>query len=154
LKAPNYNSPVDIFALGLIMAELYLLNPIFPGESEIDQIYKICGILGTPPESWAEGHRLANQRGFSFPQFNYCTLGKVLPNASESALNIMKLMLTYDPSKRITASQILRHPFFADQHKKETKITNVGYKDREPYDLDRYAMKKGVLSNHSTNYSR
>ena len=36
LKANNYNSPVDIFALGCIMAELYLMSPIFCGSSEID----------------------------------------------------------------------------------------------------------------------
>ena len=48
LKSTSYNSPIDIFALGSIMAELYLLKPLFPGNSEVDQIYKICGILGTP----------------------------------------------------------------------------------------------------------
>ena len=42
LKAPNYNSPVDIFALGCIMAELYLMSPLFCGSSEIDQLNKIC----------------------------------------------------------------------------------------------------------------
>jgi len=36
LKSPNYNSPVDIFALGCIMAELYLMSPLFSGNSEID----------------------------------------------------------------------------------------------------------------------
>ena len=36
LKSTNYNSPVDIFALGCIMAELYLLKPLFMGNSEMD----------------------------------------------------------------------------------------------------------------------
>ena len=36
LRSTIYNSPVDIFALGCIMAELYLLNPIFPGNNELD----------------------------------------------------------------------------------------------------------------------
>ena len=36
LKSTNYNSPIDIFALGSIMAELYLLKPLFPGNSEVD----------------------------------------------------------------------------------------------------------------------
>lgn len=48
LKQNNYNSPVDIFALGCIMAELYNLAPLFDGKSEIDQIIKICNVLGTP----------------------------------------------------------------------------------------------------------
>lgn len=48
LRSTIYSSPVDIFAMGCIMAELYLLKPIFPGNSEADQLYKICAILGSP----------------------------------------------------------------------------------------------------------
>ncbi len=48
LKSTNYNSPVDIFAMGCIMAELFMQSPLFNGSSEIDQLYKICSILGTP----------------------------------------------------------------------------------------------------------
>lgn len=52
------------------MAELYLLKPLFPGNSEVDQVYKICGILGTPTHStWSEGYKLASQIGFTFPKF-------------------------------------------------------------------------------------
>lgn len=36
LKSTTYNSPIDIFALGCVMAELYILKPLFPGSSEID----------------------------------------------------------------------------------------------------------------------
>jgi protein kinase len=48
LRATVYNSPVDIFATGCIMAELFMLRPLFPGNSEIDQMYKICAVLGSP----------------------------------------------------------------------------------------------------------
>ncbi|KAI8332128.1 kinase-like domain-containing protein [Chlamydoabsidia padenii] len=48
LKAPVYSSPVDIWAVGLIMAELLTLHPLFPGQSEIDQLFKICEIIGSP----------------------------------------------------------------------------------------------------------
>lgn len=46
LKCKNYNCPIDIFAVGAIMAELYNNKPLFPGKSEYDQIKKICEILG------------------------------------------------------------------------------------------------------------
>ena len=48
LRSTNYNSPVDIFASGAIMAELYMLRPLFPGNNETDQIYKTCAVLGSP----------------------------------------------------------------------------------------------------------
>ncbi|KAJ3112818.1 hypothetical protein HK100_002209 [Physocladia obscura] len=48
LKNPNYSSPIDMWAMGTIIAELFLMNPIFPGTSEIDQLHKICAVLGSP----------------------------------------------------------------------------------------------------------
>jgi serine/threonine protein kinase len=51
LRSTNYNSPVDIFALGCIMAELYNLTPLFAGNNEVDQLNKIVKILGTPDKN-------------------------------------------------------------------------------------------------------
>ena len=48
LRSTSYNSPIDMFAMGCIMAELYTLRPLFPGSSEVDMIFKICSVLGTP----------------------------------------------------------------------------------------------------------
>jgi serine/threonine protein kinase len=50
LRATDYNSPIDIFAVGCIMAELYKLWPLFPGVSDKDQLIKICSVMGTPTE--------------------------------------------------------------------------------------------------------
>mgnify|MGYP000983889267 CR=1 FL=1 len=113
LKSTSYNSPIDIFALGCIMAELYTQTPLFSGNDEIDQIYKICSILGTPNHNtWPEGYRLAAQIGFTFPQFQAVSLSTIMPQASNEAIQLMTEMLRYDPQKRPTAAQILSHPFF------------------------------------------
>ena len=48
LRSTTYSSPIDVWAMGCIMAELYTLRPLFPGSSEVDEIFKICKILGTP----------------------------------------------------------------------------------------------------------
>lgn len=48
LRGRNYNSPMDMFALGAIMAELYKSYPLFPGSTERDQIIKIFQVMGTP----------------------------------------------------------------------------------------------------------
>ena len=64
LRSTNYNSPVDIFALGCIMAELYTLSPLFAGANEVDQLNKIVKVLGTPEKSdWPEGFKLAQAKG-------------------------------------------------------------------------------------------
>ena len=114
VKCPNYNSPVDIFALGCIMAELYLQSPLFSGESEIDQLYKICSVLGTPSQGlWNEGYRLAAKMNFTFPHFPPTPLSGHIPGASDEALHLMAEMFRWDPQRRPSAAQILQHPFFA-----------------------------------------
>uniref|UniRef100_A0A5B6ZIB6 Putative cyclin-dependent kinase F-4 n=1 Tax=Davidia involucrata TaxID=16924 RepID=A0A5B6ZIB6_DAVIN len=75
LQSPTYNSAVDMWAMGAIMAELFTLRPLFPGSCEADEIYKICSVIGTPTESeWAEGLNLASAINYQFPQ-----LTSVLP---------------------------------------------------------------------------
>ena len=59
LASTNYNSPIDIFAMGCILAEMYILRPLAPGNSEADQLMKLCLVLGTPPIDWTEGYQLA-----------------------------------------------------------------------------------------------
>ena len=55
-----YNAPIDIFAMGAIMAELFTMRPLFPGQSEQDQMTKICQVLGTPTKlNWPNGFKLA-----------------------------------------------------------------------------------------------
>ncbi|XP_004868868.1 serine/threonine-protein kinase ICK isoform X3 [Heterocephalus glaber] len=51
LRSTNYSSPIDVWAVGCIMAEVYTLRPLFPGASEIDTIFKICQVLGTPKKA-------------------------------------------------------------------------------------------------------
>ena len=56
LRAPHYSAPIDTWAVGTIMAELFTLRPLFPGTSEADQIYKITSVLGTPSRFKAPSH--------------------------------------------------------------------------------------------------
>lgn len=50
--------------------------------------------------------------GFTFPKFVPTPLSQLIPNASEQAIDFMMKMMVYDPQKRITAAQALKHPFF------------------------------------------
>ncbi|GFS65679.1 hypothetical protein TNIN_391261, partial [Trichonephila inaurata madagascariensis] len=104
LRSTNYSSPIDLWALGCIMAELYNLRPLFPGRSEIDQIFRIASVLGTPDKSeWAEGYRLAVQMNFHFPKFSQISLADVVPGISIEGLTLLSDMLKWNPSLRPTA---------------------------------------------------
>ena len=113
LRSPTYNSPIDIWASGVIMAELFLVRPLFPGTSEMDQLFKICSVIGTPtPTVWPEGHRLASNMNIKFPQMVPTPLSSLMPTASQDAIQLIMWMLQFDPSKRPAASDALSHPFF------------------------------------------
>nr|CAD7257385.1 unnamed protein product [Timema shepardi] len=70
LHSTTYNSSIDLWAVGCIMAELYTFRPLFPGNSEIDEIFKISSVLGTPDKrDWVEGYQLAGAMNFKYPYF-------------------------------------------------------------------------------------
>ncbi|KAM9839250.1 serine/threonine-protein kinase MAK [Aulostomus maculatus] len=113
LRSSTYSSPIDLWAVGCIMAELYTLRPLFPGNSEVDEIFKICQVLGTVKKvDWPEGYQLATAMNFRFPQCVPTHLKTLIPNASNEAINLMKDLLQWDPKKRPTAVQALRYPYF------------------------------------------
>ncbi|XP_068615661.1 serine/threonine-protein kinase MAK-like [Brachionichthys hirsutus] len=113
LRSSTYSSPIDLWAVGCIMAELYTLRPLFPGNSEVDEIFKICQVLGTVKKmDWPEGHQLASAMNFRFPQCVPTHLKTLIPNASNEAIALMKDLLQWDPKKRPTAVQALRYPYF------------------------------------------
>jgi cyclin-dependent kinase 2 len=55
LGSKTYSTPVDIWSIGCIFAEMLNHKPLFPGDSEIDQLYKIFQIMGTPGVKGASG---------------------------------------------------------------------------------------------------
>jgi len=110
-----YSTPVDIWSVGCIFAELLTRNPLFPGDCEIDQLFKIFRILGTPNEEvWPNCTQLPDFKS-SFPTWNRLPLRKVLELPVEnSAYDLLEKMLTYDPSRRISAKDALRHEYLSD----------------------------------------
>ena len=114
LRMQGYSSAVDIFAAGCVFAELYLMRPLFPGTSDLDQLSKLCAVLGTPSEvEWQSGYRLAEQRSYAFPQCPAQSLHSLLPAASPEAISLMSEMLRWNPSHRPPAEDLLKRPFFA-----------------------------------------
>ena len=117
LKSSNYNSPMDIWAVGCIMAEMFLHpKPLFYGQNEKEVLNKICSILGTPNhDTWAKGIQQANIIGIKLPNNSGTDLAKIIPNASTKAIEIMKQMLQWDPNKRPTAISLLNNPYFSNE---------------------------------------
>ena len=114
LQSTNYNSPIDIWGLGCIMAEMYLHpQPLFCGSNEKEVLFRICSLLGTPTyESWNDGIQQAKLIGIKFPNNPGTDLEKIIPEASSEAIDLIRQMIQWDPNRRSTASILLNHPFF------------------------------------------
>ncbi|KAG5475763.1 hypothetical protein CUR178_03476 [Leishmania enriettii] len=110
-----YGAAVDVWAAGCIMAELITMRPLFPGTNEVDQLFKIMSVLGSPTEEvWAGGLRLAKKIRYTFPAVAGSGLAQALPSHVPSpALDLLRRMLVYDPKVRLTAEQCLQHAFFS-----------------------------------------
>ncbi|KAH8393160.1 hypothetical protein KR200_003213 [Drosophila serrata] len=113
LHSTNYGSTIDLWAMGCIMAELYTFRPLFPGSSEVDQLFKICSVLGTPEKNdWPDGYRLAAMIHFRYPDCIKVPLSSVVSRCSQNGLDLLEDLLAYDPDKRPTAQQSLKYPYF------------------------------------------
>ena len=97
LRSTSYSFPIDLWAVGVIWAEVVSLRPLFPGKSEMDQLHRICGLLG-PPTDWPDGLRMASALGFKFPSSS---------RARESGCEEFNDFLQWDALKRISAAAML-----------------------------------------------
>lgn len=122
LKGEVYNTKIDIFALGCIIVEMYLLAPLFAGENEMDQLHKIISVLGTPPTDWTFAHKQAKLLNIKFKECEKISLRTIIPGASSHAIDMLEKMLRYDPLKRISATDALRHPYFTESIRTSTNL--------------------------------
>uniref|UniRef100_A0A3B4B496 Protein kinase domain-containing protein n=1 Tax=Periophthalmus magnuspinnatus TaxID=409849 RepID=A0A3B4B496_9GOBI len=110
----QYGPPVDVWAVGCVFAELLSGLPLWPGKSDMDQLYLIRRTLGDliPRHQQVFSN---NQffSGVSVPEPQEMEpLEQKYPNVSPQALSLMKGCLKMDPSERLSCEQLLRHPYF------------------------------------------
>ncbi|CAL1695786.1 unnamed protein product [Somion occarium] len=129
LKSRDYSSPVDMWALGTIMAELVNLRPLFPGSGEVDQVARICDLLGDPCEDygvdargksigggrWPRGVKMARDVGFNWPKSQpkniYSLFDRSVP---VKLIECIADLLKYDPAARLNSAQCIAHPYLTE----------------------------------------
>ncbi|EWM26304.1 protein serine threonine kinase [Nannochloropsis gaditana] len=116
----KYSTPVDIWSIGCIFAEMANGRPLFAGSSESDQLDRIFRALGTPTEGMYPGivelpefQKVKNQ----FPRYSPLeSWAPLVPTLPPVGIDLLGKMLTFDPAKRVSARDALSHPFFGDIH--------------------------------------
>ncbi|XP_052123078.1 glycogen synthase kinase-3 beta isoform X3 [Frankliniella occidentalis] len=122
--ATDYTTKIDVWSAGCVLAELLMGQPIFPGDSGVDQLVEIIKILGTPTrEQIVEMN--PNYTEFKFPQIVSHPWHKVFKQGtSPEAMDLVARLLEYTPAARISPLQACAHRFFDELRDPITKLPN------------------------------
>ncbi|ESW97639.1 hypothetical protein KL918_003012 [Ogataea parapolymorpha] len=114
--AQHYSPAVDIWAVGIIFAELMLRTPYLPGKDDADQLVVTFQALGTPTEEkWPGVSHLPNYNNLTvYPEPSRQELRNRFPAATESALDLMCGMLALNPNNRLDTEACLLHGYFKE----------------------------------------
>lgn len=121
LSHQNYTSAIDLWSVGCILAELLGRKPLFKGRDYVDQLNQIIHYLGTPSNGMLA--RIASPRAQqyikSLPFKPQIPFEQIFPEANPQALDLLRRLLAFDPSERITCEEALIHPYLSVWHDPE-----------------------------------
>lgn len=122
LGSRTYNTSIDIWSAGCIMAEMYTGRPLFPGTTNEDQIVRIFRIMGTPTERTWPGITQFPEYKPTFQMYATQDLRSILHAIDPTGIDLLQRMLQLRPELRISAAEALQHPWFNDlgiQHQQQ-----------------------------------
>ncbi|XP_058791461.1 cyclin-dependent kinase 11B-like isoform X2 [Phymastichus coffea] len=116
LGSKQYSTPIDMWSVGCIFAELVKMEAYFPGKSDIDLINMIYRELGTPTDKiWPGYSKLPLVKKINFAQHPVNNIkSRFRLQLSDLGMELLNKLLTYDPMKRITAEAALEHGYFKE----------------------------------------
>uniref|UniRef100_A0A1B6FDU2 Protein kinase domain-containing protein n=2 Tax=Cicadellinae TaxID=33370 RepID=A0A1B6FDU2_9HEMI len=122
--AIDYTTKIDVWSAGCVLAELLLGQPIFPGDSGVDQLVEIIKVLGTPTREQIREMN-PNYTEFKFPQIKSHPWQKVFrARTPAEAIDLVSRLLEYTPSSRISPLQACAHNFFDELREPNTRLPN------------------------------
>uniref|UniRef100_A0A224XFJ1 Cyclin-dependent kinase 20 n=1 Tax=Panstrongylus lignarius TaxID=156445 RepID=A0A224XFJ1_9HEMI len=145
----KYTEAIDLWAVGCIFAELINKKPLFPGETDIDQLAVVIKSLGTPNEvNWPGHSSLPDYNKISFVHSKPIHWTVLVPGANPTSLDLVKSFVMYNSRKRLQANQALNHPYFTTaplalcetklpkpphNHRSDLKARDYGNKAEQDY---------------------
>lgn len=109
----NYGYAIDIWAAGCVMAEILTGSPLFPGTGDVELLAMISDLLGDASEkNWPGISQLSDFGKICFKEKPSKDFHEIFPSVSEEAIDLLEKIIVYDPAKRISAADALKHPWF------------------------------------------
>lgn len=120
----SYTTAIDIWSWGCIVAEILLGQPLFPGDSSVDQLVEIIRVLGAPSNEDFVAMNPA-LTSVKFKDVKPYPLYKIFRNkAHNEAVELLSKVLVYNPARRPSAMEILTYPFFDVLRDPDTLLPN------------------------------
>ncbi|GKV41571.1 hypothetical protein SLEP1_g49080 [Rubroshorea leprosula] len=115
LCCDNYGTSIDVWSVGCIFAEILGRKPIFPGTECLNQLKLIINVLGSQKEADIEFIDNPKARRYikSLPHSRGTHFSHLYPHADPLAIDLLQRMLVFDPTKRITVTEALLHPYMS-----------------------------------------
>nr|WPM83324.1 ProsG [Phaeosphaeria sp.] len=125
LGSRSYNTSIDIWSMGCIIAEIFTGRPLFAGNTNEDQLQKIFRLMGTPSErSWPGVQQLPGFASLAqMRTYPMQDLVQVVPQVDVMGLDLLKRLLQPCPEARISAADALNHPWFQDVQPAHQSLT-------------------------------
>ncbi|KAL4804465.1 kinase-like domain-containing protein [Aspergillus unguis] len=114
LGSRTYNTSIDMWSIGCIIAEMLTGRALFPGTTNEDQLQKIFRVMGTPSEHNWPGVSQFSEYKKTFPIYAPQDLRTVVPRIDPCGFDLLRSMLRLQPDSRISAVDALQHPWFHD----------------------------------------
>lgn len=160
IGSPYYSKSVDMWSIGCILLETMTRKPTFPGKSTIEQINLVFNTIGIP-----------SREEYNTVKSNYCLqvdydrlpINKKIKNissknsikniiqsngiyCSNECYNFITKLLVFNPEKRLTVEQALKHPYMKDFHNEEEEYICdrsivLPLDDNKKFNVDTYRTK-------------
>jgi len=145
--ATNYTTAIDIWSMGCVFAELLMGQPLFPGDSGVEQLVEIIKILGTPTREQIQSMN-PNYTSLKFPDIKAHPWHKVFKSrlVTAEALDLVSKVLQYTPTNRLKPFEVCAHPFFDELRDPNTRLPSG--KALPPlfnFTVEEQAAAKGLL---------
>ncbi|XP_055641200.1 MAPK/MAK/MRK overlapping kinase-like [Toxorhynchites rutilus septentrionalis] len=162
LTSGYYGPKMDIWAVGCCFYEMLTLNPLFPGDNELDQLNLIHEVVGSPSPAVLAKFRHLNEMKYEFPKRKPIGFRNLVKLLSNYGVDVLNRTLAYAPETRISAAKLLQHLYFEDLCKRRSSsrlscsmqsLDDVGDGSRARNGFQRKASKCPIRSTESLNQS-